>query len=264
MKHSLLTLALSLAGLAALTGCPEEKKPGTSPTATAKPTATASSTGKAAPSASGTASGQADTPTVKALMADHFTKATDLRKAVVDGKLDDGQAAAKALTSTKLGDDLPKAWKTNLEPFMAAAKKGAEAADLEALALATGELGAACGSCHKAMSGPTLEPGDPPAEGSGVEAHMARHQWAADRMWDGIIGPSPAAWSAGTDVWADEALTSKELAPSKTAPDEVKELGKKVHELGKKANAVTATEEQAQLFGEMLATCSSCHTKLKE
>jgi hypothetical protein len=37
------------------------------------------------------------TPTVEALMADHFTQATALREAVVDGKLTEGKAAAAAL-----------------------------------------------------------------------------------------------------------------------------------------------------------------------
>src|SRR5690606_18309210 len=75
-----------------------------------------------APTAAPAAAGEM-TPTVKTLMADHFTQATALRQAVVDGELEAGKRAAASLGGVNLGDDLPEPWRKGLDPFLAAAKK---------------------------------------------------------------------------------------------------------------------------------------------
>ena len=202
------------------------------------------------------------TPTVKTLMADHFTQATTLRQAVIDGEIETGKRAAASLAGLSLGDDLPEPWKKGLDPFMAAAKKGADASTLDELALATGELASACGSCHQSLGGPSFEPGDPPAVASGTQAHMQRHVWAVDRAWEGVVGPSDAAWAAGTDLLAEAPLTSYEMG--KSVPPEVSQLATRVHDMGAKGNAITKLGERGQLVGELLGTCSSCHGAVRD
>ncbi len=202
------------------------------------------------------------TPTVEALMADHFTQAATLRQAVVDGEVEAGKRAATSLAGLELGDDLPDDWRKGLDPFLAAAKKAAGATTVGELATATGELGAACGGCHQSLGGPSFEPGDPPAGASGSAAHMQRHVWAVERLWEGVIGPSDAAWSAGTNELDETPLTPYEMGKS-VAP-EVEQLATRVHDLGTKGNAVTRLPERGQLVGELLGTCSSCHAKVRE
>jgi hypothetical protein len=203
------------------------------------------------------------TPTLDKKMKDHFTWAAAMKKAVIDGKLAEVTGPAKKLVGSDFGQDLPAEWQAHLGPMKAAAKLAAEANNIQGASLAAGHVGAACGSCHAKLGGPQLDLGKPPGEASGAKAHMQRHVWAADRMWEGLMAPADDAWKAGSEALIQAPLSKEELAEDQSVPDEIAAVAKSVHELGPKGRELTEPADRANIYGEFLATCADCHDKLK-
>jgi hypothetical protein len=203
------------------------------------------------------------TPTLDKKMQDHFTWAGAMKAAVIAGKLEGVTGPAKKLVTSDFGKDLPADWQAQLGPMKAAAKLAAEANDIQGASLAFGHVGAACGACHAKLGGPQLELGKPPGEASGAQAHMQRHVWAADRMWEGLMAPSDDAWKAGSEALIQAPLSKEELAGDQSVPDEIAKLAKSVHELGPKGRELTDPSARADLYGEFLATCADCHGTLE-
>jgi cytochrome c553 len=201
------------------------------------------------------------TPTLPAHMAEHFTKAASIKAALIRGDLEAMRKDADWMATHELSRNLPETWRPYLQAMQTTAQRVVKAKDAAGAALAVAEMGQACGTCHKALGGPKLEVGSPPAEGSGVAPHMMGHQWAADRMWEGLIGPSDPAWIKGSEMLASAPLTEKAVAGQKSVPPEVELLAQKVHGFGEKSRAAAATDRVA-LYGDFLATCASCHEKV--
>lgn len=88
---------------------------------------------------------------------------------------------------------------------------------------------------------------------------MQRHQWAADRLWEGLIGPSDAAWSRGIRMLAEAPLHGTE--PSWDTASDGDELARRVHELGSEAASALLPHARATVYGEMLGLCADCHTR---
>ena len=85
---------------------------------------------------------------------------------------------------------------------------------------------------------------------------MRRHEWAAERLWQALLLQDDDTWIRGAAAFADDPLHG-EAVPAGVAP-----LAKKVHELGAKAAETTDWDERGALYGEVLATCADCHSKV--
>jgi hypothetical protein len=91
----------------------------------------------------------------------------------------------------------------------------------------------------------------PPDEPT-IEARMVRHRWAADRLWEGVVGNSNRAWREGLEVLV-------------TAPlDDDSENARFARKLQRQAIEALAPSpgplvERGASYGEILVTCASCH-----
>ena len=144
-----------------------------------------------------------------------------------------------------------------LAPFAdqvrAAAATGSDAATLLEVGLATARMGAACGSCHQvAATGPLFPSQDLPAGGE-IDAHMARHQWAVDSMWEGLLAPNEHRWRSGAYAFMESPLGGEPV------PGGAQSWMQRVHALGESGLDAVAPEQRATLLGELLATCALCH-----
>jgi hypothetical protein len=93
---------------------------------------------------------------------------------------------------------------------------------------------------------------------------MARHHWALDAMWQGLIGPSKEAWIIGAEALAEAPLIPEVLAPGQSVPTEIGQLAARVHTLGNEARDVSdASGIPGQIYGELLTTCETCHAALR-
>lgn len=120
-------------------------------------------------------------------------------------------------------------------------------------------LAAACAGCHvDAAVLPQLRvypaaPADRPT----IEARMARHRWAADRMWEGIVVGADEPWRAGLDVLAAAPLDWKEISPKRARFG--RELERQAEQARRRKPNDSLTD-RATAYGEILATCAGCHT----
>ena len=194
-------------------------------------------------------------------MYGHFGHASEVQNAVIQGDLDAVRAPAQWLASHDAMEGLPKGSDAYLEQLRQAAAQAVAAPDLPIAAKATAAIASACGACHSRYDvGPRFTPGaGPPDEGASVGAHMIRHVWAADRMWEGLIGPSEASWVAGARGLSEAPLEPHDVTGDAERAPAASELAHRVHDLGARAERTAGGEARAQIYGELLTSCSDCH-----
>jgi cytochrome c553 len=198
-------------------------------------------------------------PTVRYHMRGHLGDLRAIERMLVHGHLADAKALAFMLTKREadpgmapLAADARQA--VEIARGLAAARSIDEALRYEARVAET------CAECHlHAQKLPVFPPpAVVPPELPTPAARMARHQWAADRLWEGLVGAEDDRWRIGLDVLS---RTPPPFSPLTDAPA----LADNLQERARKALAARATEtleERATTYGEILVTCAACHTTL--
>lgn len=192
-------------------------------------------------------------------MHEHYDAVVRIQTAVIAGSLEATREPARWLVEHPAPEGIPAEWQIHVEAMRDAARAALDARDLTAAANATSRLGAACGSCHEANNiAVEFESVDSPSDDDDSRSHMQRHQWAADRMWEGLIGPSGWAWSRGGNLLFESPLRHESL------DDERQTMARRIHQLAANATAVTSLDEKAEIYGEFLANCAACHTAMNQ
>ncbi|MCP4808540.1 MAG: hypothetical protein GY913_18990 [Proteobacteria bacterium] len=126
-------------------------------------------------------------------------------------------------------------------------------------AVALGAMANTCGACHQSLeTGPLLTELPAPAEGPGVGNHMAQHAWANDRMWAALIEPSTAAWDRSLKVLGPDSVPASDIGDW-GLHEGSEELAAAVHELAFAALADDNPDTRADLYGQIVSQCASCH-----
>ncbi len=191
-------------------------------------------------------------------MHGELLRAVAIRDAVISGELADTRAPARGLVETAL--PVPDAWRPHVEAMQKVAGEVLAAADVPTAAAATGRLARQCGACHTSVGARqdmTFPPAPPVAPGA--RPSMILHQWAAERLYQGLITNNDAAWKAGAAALVDAPLHIEELTADVELPEELHGLTKKVRDLGAAAKDATDPDARARLYGDLLASCASCH-----
>lgn len=197
-------------------------------------------------------------------MHEHWERITQIQAALIRGDLAAVREPAQYLAAHPTPAALPGQWEEYVESMRAAARAAFEARDFTAAATATSLMGNACGSCHVDNGiDVRFEISDPPGFETDTVSHMARHQWAADRMWEGIVGPSEPSWARGIDAMLEAPLTPHELKGGGDQPESVKRMARRVHQLAGNGMMASDGNEKAEIYAEFLANCAACHTTLK-
>jgi hypothetical protein len=199
-------------------------------------------------------------PVVQTHMKVHFAKGAAVRDAIAMGDLAAARTGFTALAEHPMVTGLPEGTAPLVAGFQDAARAGAKAGDTSTQARALADTARACGGCHALVGArPTWEVPDAPPRDPGVRPHMARHAWAVDRMYEGLVGPTEGSWSQAAAILNDHALDEAVL-PSGTDLSPVAEAaGARLHALGKEALAAETPEARGELFAEALSTCATCH-----
>ena len=125
---------------------------------------------------------------------------------------------------------------------------------------AIAEAGRACGSCHRAAGlGPYFLDVPVPAE----DDVMGRHVWAADRMWESLVGANDGAWVRARDVLGpvDERATHLYDDVPLAVRAEAAQYRSRLHGLAE-AGVTGGDSERASIYGGVLETCVGCHSLL--
>ncbi len=196
-------------------------------------------------------------------MHEHWERITGIQAALIRGDLGAVREPAEYLATHPTPASLPGQWEEYVGSMRAAARAVLEAKDFAAAADATSLMGNACGSCHMDNGiDVRFDITDPPGFEMDTTSHMLRHQWAADRMWEGLVGPSEPAWARGIDAMLEAPLTPHELKGGGDQPEKIRNMAKRVHQLAGNGMMATGGNEKAEIYGEFLANCANCHTAL--
>lgn len=186
---------------------------------------------------------QLDRPTVVRFhMQRHFSDLRDIERMLLAGHLDDAHARAFLLTKPAHDRGL-EAFADESDAVSRAAAALVTAPSIPEACRLEARVAEACASCHahvpKVLGLPVL-PRRP-------EPGMARHAWAADRLWEGVVLADPRRWRAGLDVFAT------------TGTGRVQELAQGAIEALATHHDTIAT--RASTYGELLVACASCHAR---
>ena len=198
-------------------------------------------------------------------MHDHLTYITTIKAFIIMGRLEGTRQPANWLATHETLADLPTHYAPFVEFMRSSARQVEQAEDLETAAAAVSLMAQNCGNCHIA-SHMDIEFGfdELPAQWSDSETHMQRHQWAMDRLWEGLIGPSDAAWSRGTSMLAEEPLHAAQVSANVTDSEAemLEEIAREVHDLGAAGVGLTSLNDRSQVYGRILGLCADCHTRV--
>ncbi len=200
------------------------------------------------------------TASVDRLMHAHFHDAMLIRQAVLAGRPEQAIGPAKVLSIIEIDQTVPASWREFVVRMQAAARRVSSATSLAQAAAGTADLGVTCGDCHQRLGGPDVSNEPPPTTGTTVEAWMNRHQWASDRLWEGLVVPSVEAWTVGARAMATSPLPERLLADEGS---QGRSAAEDLARLVAKAPQLADSEARGALYAELLVTCGTCHRSVK-
>jgi hypothetical protein len=199
-----------------------------------------------------------------AAMEAHYGVAILAHDALVQGELETFRSKLAVVSGQALPPGSPDAWLPLQERLREAARRAAQARDLDAAANGIAGVVLACGTCHSALATGPVYPAPAPADGeSALQNAMLDHQWATERLWEGVTGPWDNAWERGADALATLELFGAGNATLKYS-GELRRREQELRKLGEQARATTDLDERAALYGHLIATCGKCHQLIGE
>lgn len=198
-------------------------------------------------------------PGAKSRMRDHDAHGVAMRDAVAGANLDVARREAGVLAGWMLDGPADAVTLQRLDAMKVAAGRLAAVGDLAAASTELAHVARACGDCHAVVGGVTSPLGAPPSDRGDVASRMKRHQWAASKLWEGLVIPSNEAWKAGARVLSDAPLEPELLTPGKSPVPAVGQLASSVHDLGRRAAAAESVVSREAEYGQLMTTCSACH-----
>ena len=191
-------------------------------------------------------------------MRDHERHGVALRDAVERGDLAEARREAKVLADLRIAASDEPEWRSNVEALNAAARAGSTAADVGAASRGLSAIARTCGNCHQSL-GPVAIVGDLAPDDGGVISRMKRHEWAATKLWAGLVVPSDDAWQVGASMLVEAPVDPDLLTPGKSPAPRVVALVQSVHDLALRASRAHSSEDRASVYADVVATCSGCH-----
>lgn len=242
---------LSLPLLAALTACPEgppvqsaidlqsPDEPGAVPAETAPPPE------------------EGPPSELAKAMHERFAIVGRIQQATVRGDLTRAQAVGAELSATLEADAPPDAWQASIDAMQGELEALEHADDLRSAGAAVARLGLGCGQCHRTLGvTPSLPELSPPEEAKDFEGAMRGHRWAADRMWEGLVGPSSDRWIRGSTIFTVLPGCDETMGDTKVRLEHCQ----RAQSLARRGHVARSLEARATIYGRLLTTCAECHT----
>lgn len=193
-------------------------------------------------------------------MYEHFERAGEVHAALVRGDMNTARRAAQWLATHEELSQLPPGSGDLLAEMRMYAQRVSASSDLASSAQAASQMGRVCGDCHTTHRvDPQFFLSTAAPEGHGPRAEMARHVWASERMWEGMVGPLDHAWVEGARELREGWLDPQEVVSDPGDRERVRELVRTVYEIGTRAEKVSDSGERAEIYGDFLTTCIDCH-----
>ncbi len=191
-------------------------------------------------------------------MHENFDLLRGIEKLLLRGKLPDATRLARAIAEAPDEPGLGT-WAVQATKVRDLAAALGRASNLDEACKREVRLAVACAGCH-ADTGVTTQPTTMPVlppDSPTIEARMARHLWATDRLWEAIVMGGDDLWKQGLDVLAATPLPFSSGAYGRTG------FAKRLQQLATGARKRSAQDDlsaRGHVYGEMLTVCVGCHT----
>ncbi|HEY4175455.1 MAG TPA: hypothetical protein VGM90_01425 [Kofleriaceae bacterium] len=190
-------------------------------------------------------------------MHENYGLVRTIEKRILKGNLKDATELASAIAQAPAEPAL-NSFATQAAEVRKRAQELSLATNLDQAARREAALAASCAGCHDAANvvpDVGVAPAAPP-ERDTIESRMARHAWAADRLWDGIMANDDGAWTAGLDVLAAPTPVWSKMSSAKQG------IARKLQQTAETERRVKNTQlgKRTTAYGEMLVLCAGCHT----
>ena len=186
----------------------------------------------------------------------HFDDLRIIEQALVAGRLAEGLSIAYLLTRENEDPGLAR-WAAQSRRVNAAAVVLTRARDVDEALRQLARVAAECAGCHADSDSAPPFPSPPalPPDRPTREARMARHAWAADRLWEGAVGNDDSRWRTGLAVLAEAPLPSAVLSDGSSSAAGLQAYARKQLEIP----FATPIDDRASAYGDMLILCAHCH-----
>ena len=194
---------------------------------------------------------------MSAVMERHYEVAILSHDALIQGDLEKMRSRLARLAKQELPAGAAKTWKSRHARLHEAASSASKISSLESAGSVMGDVAEACGACHAALGvGNIYYWPAPPDEDDKLKTAMRTHQWATERLWEGVTGPFEEAWPRGAEALAEISLFD---AVGDTVTSDLRAREAVLRDMGRRAKAATGLEERADIYGRLLSTCAGCH-----
>ena len=188
-----------------------------------------------------------------ALMERHYIAAIAAHDALIRGDTAAMRRHLAELSAQALPANAPDSWK----PLHAQMRKAATSGQQDDPSAAMAWVVNACGQCHQAFDqGPRYRKPLAPKGETQLQTDMLRHQWATERLWEGVTKPWDDAWIRGAAAMAKVNVFSQYKG---VVSDALRSQEATLRRLGVEAGHTQGLAGRARLYGSMLATCAGCH-----
>lgn len=201
---------------------------------------------------------------IRGRMHVRFAAATTARDAIESGDLEQARAAGRMIEAL----DEPEI-RAEWQPYVANVRRAAGdlvvAQDLSLAGRRLATIGERCADCHVASHTRVLVgTSTAPKRSLHLEGEMGAHYWAVGRMWDGLLSASEQTWLTGAQTLETARLTI--VAEGEVPGHELGIAGDvaRVRLLARRASRARTNHDRAELYGELLSTCVSCHHAIRD
>lgn len=198
-------------------------------------------------------------------MHESYAVFATIERALIRGRLDEARALARGLGAAP---DEPgfEAWQQQAAVVRERALALANATGISEGCRRAGGVADACARCHAVAEGGPELPALPPVpayEGT-IEARMARHLWAAERIHEGVIAADDGRWRAGLAVLAAAPLAWPGDRTRDALARQVEQIARRALAAAPASSVVNASASRARVYGELLVRCAACHARARQ
>lgn len=193
-------------------------------------------------------------------MHERFAWASAIQEVTIQGNVEEARSLAQEFAARlpAPGEPAPAQWQPHMDALRGELEGLRHADDLRDAGASVARVGLLCGRCHADVNArPDLPEMPQPRQGGSVQDEMHGHQWAVDRMWEGLIGPSDERWIRGSTLFV--AIPGCAAALGASGDAEGQALCKHAQSLARRAMVAESREGRAAIYGRLLATCAGCH-----